>query len=134
MNEIISLGSPKSIKSFWAVEVCSLLVGVPDLIFGISALWVGARVRRGTLDRRAFLYWNLVGAVVIVPAAPIVLALGWPGPLQVFDSVPDVRAVLTYPMSIAPMFGVPLFVLLNLGVASRLWERGALEQRPRAGS
>ncbi len=27
-------------------------------------------------------------------------------------------------MSIAPMIGVPLFVLINLWVAWRLWERG----------
>ena len=67
--------------------------------------------------------WNLIGALVIVPSAPILLQLGLPGPLQVFTSLPDARAVFTYPMSIAPMIGVPLFVLINLWVAWRLWER-----------
>lgn len=103
-----------------------LLVGVPDLLFGLSALWIARRARNGELTARGFLVWNLVGALVIVPAAPILLQLGLPGPLQVFTSMPDARAVFIYPMSIAPMIGVPLFVLVNLWAAWRLWERGAL--------
>ena len=99
------------------------LVGVPDLLFAISAFWIAARANRGELSRQGFMIWNLIGALVIVPAAPIVLQLGLPGPLQVFTSLPDARAVFTYPMSIAPMIGVPLFVLVNLLVAWRLWER-----------
>lgn len=99
------------------------LVGVPDLLFAISAFWIAARAKRGEISERVFLIWNLIGALVIVPAAPIVLQLGLPGPLQVFTSLPDARAVFTYPMSIAPMIGVPLFVLVNLLVAWRLWER-----------
>ena len=101
------------------------LVGVPDLLFAISAFWIAARAKRGELSQQGFMIWNLIGALVIVPAAPIVLQLGLPGPLQVFTSLPDARAVFTYPMSIAPMIGVPLFVLVNLLVAWRLWERRA---------
>ena len=97
-------------------------VGVPDLLFGISAFWVGRKARRGELSKKEFLIWNLIGALVIVPSVPILLQLGLPGPFQVFTSVPDARAVLTYPMSIAPMIGVPLFVLVNLWVVWRLWE------------
>lgn len=75
-------------------------------------------------DQKKFLVWNVVGVLVIVPAAPIILQLGLPGPLQVFTSLPDARAVFTHPMSIAPMIGVPLFVLVNQWVAWRLWEQG----------
>ena len=100
-----------------------LLVGVPDLLFGLSALWVAVKARRGEMSARGFMIWNLIGALVIVPAAPVLLQLGLPGPLQVFTGVPDARAVFTYPMSIAPMIVVPLFVLINLWVAWRLWER-----------
>ena len=84
--------------------------------------------RRGALSGRSFFYWNLVGLLIIVPTAPIVLQLGLPGPLQLFDSLPDTRAVFTYPMSIAPVMGVPLFALVNLGAAWRLWELGALRK------
>ncbi len=98
-------------------------VGIPDLFFGISAFWIARRAKRSELTERSFLLWNLLGVLVIVPLAPILLQLGLPGPLQVFTSVPDTRATLTYPMSIAPVFGVPIFVLVNLWVAWRLAER-----------
>lgn len=98
-------------------------VGIPDFLFGISALWVGRKAQRRELSRKHFLVWNVIGALIIVPSAPIVLQLGLPGPFQVFTSVPDARAVFTYPMSIAPMIGVPLFVLVNLWVVWRIWEQ-----------
>ena len=104
-------------------------VGIPDFLFGVSAFWVARKVQRGELTRKSFLVWNLVGALVIVPSAPILLQLGLPGPVQVFTSLPDARAVFTYPMSIAPMIGVPLFVLVNLWVAWRLWEQGNQEEQ-----
>ena len=100
-----------------------IAVGLPDLLFGISAFWIARKARCGKIDERGFMIWNLVGFLVIVPAAPIVLQLGLPGPLQVFTSLPDARAVFTYPMSVASMMGVPLLVLVNLAVAWRLWER-----------
>lgn len=95
-------------------------------------MWIAHRLRRGALSDRAFLVWNLTGALIIVPAAPIVLQLGLPGPLQLFTSLPDARAVYTYPMSIAPMIGVPLLVLVNLLVAWRLWQRGTAHAAARS--
>ncbi len=106
-----------------------VFVGIPDLLFGISALWIAVLAGRGGISRCGFLLWNLVGVLVIVPSAPILLQLGLPGPFYVFTDLPDARAVYAYPMSIAPMIGVPLFVLVNLCVAWRLWERGRPERR-----
>lgn len=105
------------------------LIGVPDLVFGLSAFWVASRVKHGRLGDRGFMVWNLIGAIIIVPAAPILLQLGLPGPLQLFTGLPDARAVFTFPMSIAPMVGVPLLVLVNLWVAWRLWERTRQSER-----
>lgn len=99
-----------------------LFVGIPDFLFGLSAFWIASRLRKSLISQRTFMVWNLVGALIIVPSAPILLQLGLPGPLQIFTSLPDARAVFTFPMSIAPMVGVPLFVLINLWVAWRLWE------------
>lgn len=101
-----------------------ILVGIPDFLFGLSAFWIARKAKRGEIGERGFMIWNLIGALVIVPSAPILLQLGLPGPLQVFTSIPDARAVFTHPMSLAPMIVVPLFVLINLWVAWRLWERG----------
>lgn len=101
----------------------AVLVGIPDLLFGLSALWIARVARRGHLSARGFMAWNLAGILVIVPAAPILLQLGLPGPLQVFDGSPDARAVFAWPMSVAPMLGVPLFVLTNLWLVWHLWVR-----------
>ena len=104
-------------------------VGIPDLFFEVSAFWIARKTMRGEITEKRFLNWNLVGMLVIVPSAPILLQLGLPGPVQVFTGLPDARAVLTYPISIAPMIGVPLFVLINLWVAWRLWERSRTGER-----
>ncbi len=109
-----------------------ILVGIPDLLFGISALWIAKKAQRGEISEKKFMIWNLIGALIIVPSAPILLQLGLPGPVQIFKSLPDARAVFTYPMSIAPMIGVPLFVLINVLVAWRLWERSKLSERIRS--
>jgi hypothetical protein len=104
-------------------------VGIPDFLFGVSAIWVARKAIRGEIAEKSFMLWNLIGVLVIVPSAPILLQLGLPGPLQVFTSLPDARAVFTYPMSIAPMIGVPLFASINLWVAWRIWERRSTTQR-----
>lgn len=110
-----------------------LFVGIPDLLFGISAIWIAVLARRGAITRRGFMLWNLVGVLVIVPSAPILLQLGLPGPFYVFTDLPDARAVYAYPMSVAPMIGVPLFVLVNLCVAWRLWEQEKQADRKKPG-
>src|SRR5262249_28223988 len=91
--------------------------------------WIAGRAKRGELSAKSFLVWNLIGALVIVPSAPVLLQLGLPGPVQLFTGSPDARVVFTYPMSIAPMIGVPLFVLSNLWVSWRLLEHGNIAWR-----
>ena len=99
-----------------------LLVGIPDLAFALSAFGILWMSKAEKLTDRQFFWWNLVGVLVIVPSAPILLQLGLPGPLQVFTAEPDARAVLTFPMSIAPLVVVPILVLMNLLVVWRLLE------------
>lgn len=111
-----------------------LLVGIPDLLFALSTFWALKRTKADRLSSRQFFYWNLIGALVIVPAAPVLLQLGLPGPLQVFSAQPDARAVFAFPMSIAAMIGVPLFVLVNLLVAWRLFEQRTKQPNSKVGT
>ena len=97
-----------------------LAVGVPDLLFGLSALYVGKRASDGSISRRAAGWWSLAGALVIVPSAPLVAQMGLPGPLQVFTGEPSAAALFVYPMVLAPTLIVPLFVLFNLLTAQHL--------------
>ena len=102
-------------------ESFELAVGVPDLLFGLSALYVGGRARKGSIGRRGVALWSLVGAALIVPSAPLVAQLGLPGPLMVFGTPPTAAALFDYPMVLAPTLMVPLFVLFNLLTAQQLW-------------
>ena len=97
-----------------------LAVGVPDLLFGLSALYVGKRASDGSISRRAVGWWSLAGALAIVPAAPLVAQMGLPGPLQVFSGEPSATALFVYPMVLAPTLIVALFVLFNLLAAQHL--------------
>ena len=109
-------------------ESFELFVGVPDLLFGLSALYVGRHVRRASIGRRGVAVWNLVGAVVIVPSANVVAQMGLPGPMMVFATEPTAAALFVYPMVLAPTLIVPLFVLFNLLTAQHLW-RASLADR-----
>lgn len=98
-------------------------VGIPDLCFGLSALWIARALRRSAIGWRGLAVWNLIGfAVVFVPALPLT-QMGLPGPLQVFDEPPAGEALLVYPMALAPTVVVPFFLMLNLWAAAWLFLR-----------
>lgn len=99
----------------------TLPVGIPDLLFGASALLIGVFWPKGGLSRRALIVWNLIGIAVIVPAAPLSMQMGLPGPLYVFTSAPDARALFKYPLVLAPTLIVPLFIFTNAVHAAVLW-------------
>ena len=112
-------------------ESFELAVGVPDLLFGLSALYVGGRVHEGSIDRRGVAAWSLAGAALIVPSAPLIAQMGLPGPLMLFSTPPTATALFEYPMVLAPTLIVPLFVLFNLLTAQRLW--GAVQREAETG-
>jgi len=91
----------------------ALLVGVPDMLFGLSALILGFRARHRDLKHRRIILWNLMGMAIILPAAPLI-QMGLPGPLQVFTSEPTAERLLDFPMVLAPSLIVPIFALLNM--------------------
>ncbi len=91
-----------------------VVVGIPDLCFGLSALIVGILAMQQKISSRALIIWHLIGLAIIVPTAPLLLQLGLPGSLQVFAQPPTAEAVYTFPMSLAPIMVVPTFVTFNL--------------------
>jgi len=108
-----------------------LAVGVPDLLFGLSALYVGKRTSEGSISKRAVGWWSLAGALVIVPSAPLVAQMGLAGPLQFFTAEPSAAVLFVYPMVLAPTLIVPLFVLFNLLTAQHLLGRERVTQAER---
>lgn len=98
-------------------------VGVPDLFFGISALWLAAMVKRGSFNDKHILWWNIIGAAVILIPGGILFQMGLPGPMQMFTQTPTAEVMMLFPLVLAPTLLVPLFVLFNILVAWRLLEQ-----------
>jgi len=102
-------------------------VGFTDLAFGLSALVVAPAVRSGRMSRRALGIWHLIGFAIIALPAGLLLQMGLPGPLQVFDSRPTAEVIFAYPMGLAPTVIVPLLILINLWIGLRLlWRRSGV--------
>ncbi len=41
-----------------------IFVGIPDLLFGVSAFWIARKAKHGKISKKGFLFWNLLGALV----------------------------------------------------------------------
>ena len=98
----------------------ALPIGIPDLLFGLSAVALAALWPRHGWSARTLIAWNLIGIAVILPA-PVLMQLGLPGQLQVFNGTPDARVLFDYPMVLAPTFIVPLLITMNAIQAATLW-------------
>lgn len=98
----------------------ALSIGIPDLVIGVSALGFAVFWPKNGWPPRALIAWNVLGVVVILPA-PLLAQMGLPGPLYVFASDPDARALFDYPMVLAPTLIVPLLMTMNAIHATVLW-------------
>lgn len=98
----------------------ALPVGIPDMLFGLSALVLAGFCKLEGWSARTLIAWNLIGIAVILPA-PILMQLGLPGPLHILTSTPDARALFEYPMVLGPTLVVPVFITINAIHATVLW-------------
>ena len=111
---ILAVGTlVKTVQGTFPLEV-ELAIGLTDLAYGLSALWVFALARSKRISADALVLWHLVGiALILVPGLPSLQA-GLPGPFQAFDRFPTSAVMLDWPMVLGPTLVVPLFLLLNL--------------------
>ncbi|MBT3033207.1 MAG: hypothetical protein ABW141_16110 [Candidatus Thiodiazotropha endolucinida] len=117
---ILALGTLLKASNDLFPQMFAWFVGGPDLLFGISAIIVTLLARSGRLSNRFILYWHLAGALAIVlPVA---------GLMHFFMAEPLFAELFMFPMVMAPALIVPTLVLLNLLVAWRFYEQGALNQ------
>ncbi|NQU70231.1 MAG: hypothetical protein HQ514_06755 [Rhodospirillales bacterium] len=100
-----------------------LYIGIPDFIFGVSALFMAWLVYRNKISGGMVAFWNLIGAMIIVPGGLVLLQMGLPGPWHVFTASPTILTIFEFPMALAPTVVVPIFIMLNLLIALRLIER-----------
>jgi len=101
----------------------ALWVGIPDLLFGLSALVMVWLAARGRVTPPGLLAWSLLGVLVILPGAPLVGQMGLPGLLHAIKETPSITTLFAFPMVLAPSLVVPIFVMMNLLVAIGVIER-----------
>ncbi len=105
----------------------AILVGIPDMLFGLSAVFMLWLAKKGRVSAVGLILWNLLGVAVILPA-PIVGQRGLPGLFNAVEESPGMVTLYEFPMVLAPTLVVPVFFMTNLFVAIRLVERSASEQ------
>ena len=97
----------------------AIWVGIPDLLFGVSALVMYWMARQGRVSSLGLMVWNALGVLVIIPGAPLVAQAGLPGAFFRSNETPSMMTLYEFPMVLAPSLVVPVFVLFNLIVAAR---------------
>jgi len=97
----------------------AVFVGIPDLLFGLSAVIFGNVSRRRSFSRCFLIIWNVVGFIIILPAVPL-FQMGLSGAMQVFTAEPTAMRLLEFPMVLAPTLIVPMFILVNLLAARQM--------------
>ena len=89
-------------------------VGIPDFLFGVSALIVGWLLLRKAVGHRFLMIWNLIGAAIIL--LPTFLLMNY------FMNEPGFIFIFEFPMVLAPSIVVPIFIFLNVLLAWRIFE------------
>jgi len=89
-------------------------IGIPDFLFGLSALVVGWLVLRNAVSHLFLAIWNLVGALLILLPTFI--------PMNYWMNEPGFVFIFEFPMVLAPSIVLPIFIFLNLLVAWRIFE------------
>jgi len=113
---ILALGSIVKASNGLFPAKFAWYVGIPDLLFGLSAvLLTGFVLGRHQISDRKLILWHVAGAIVIL--AP---AFGF---MHIYMHEPLFTELFVFPMALAPTFIVPVFVMLNLLVVWRLSEK-----------
>ncbi len=89
-------------------------VGIPDFLYGASALIVGWLLLRKAISNRALLIWNLIGPAIIL--MPIFIFMPY------WMSEPGFIFIFEFPMVLSPSIIVPILLFLNLLLAWGVFE------------
>ena len=89
-------------------------VGIPDFLFGLSALVVGWLLLRNAVSHSFLAIWNLVGASLILLPTFI--------PMNYWMNEPGFVFIFEFPMVLAPSIVIPILIFLNLLMAWRIFE------------
>jgi hypothetical protein len=89
-------------------------VGIPDLLYGFSAIIVGWLLLRKAVGNRFLMTWNLIGPAIIL--LPTFIFMNY------WMNEPGFTFIFEFPMVLAPSIVVPIFLFLNFLLAWRIYE------------
>ncbi len=115
--QALRIGAIGTVIKWFKGEITSsfvLWVGIPDFLFGLSALVVGWLLLRNAVSHSFLAIWNLVGVLVIL--LPLFI------PMIYWMNDPGFAFIFEFPMVLAPSIIVPIFILLNLLMAWGIFE------------
>jgi len=120
---ILALGGIMKAASGDFSRYFGFYIGIPDFIFGLSALLMAWFVYKKQVGAKAVIAWNVAGAMIIVPVGMVLMQMGLPGAWLTFTDVPTILTIFEFPMALAPTVVVPVFIMMNLLISIRLIER-----------
>jgi len=83
-----------------------LWIGIPDFLFGVSAILVGGLLLRKAVSQGFLLVWSLIGAsLILVPTFPL---------MNYWMNEPGFVFIFEFPMVLAPGIVVPMMIFFNL--------------------
>jgi hypothetical protein len=86
-------------------------VGIPDFLYGVSALVIGFLLLRGAIGNRTLLAWSLLGpGIILIPTF---------GMMSYWMNEPGFIFIFEFPMVLAPSIVVPVLLLIDLLLAWR---------------
>lgn len=101
----------------------ALPAGIGDVVIGLTAPFIAARVRDGAPGARgAAIRWNVLGMADLVVAVTMGV-LTTPGPLHLSALGASNVGLIAFPLVLIPAIGVPFAILLHLIGLHRLTAR-----------
>lgn len=104
--------------------VYAWLVGIPDMLFGLSALVVAYLVYKQALNRWAVLSWQVAGILIVLLPSPWIIQMGLPGPVYLLQGPPNAEILFNYPLILGPVVILPLLLILAV------WQIAHIIARP----
>ena len=115
------------VPALWALPA-----GIGDVLIGLTAFWVAARLDAPGGRRRA-INFNLLGLADLVVAIGLGMATS-PGPTQLFHTTPTSALLTRFPLALVPAFLVPLAIMVHVASLWQLLARSwAADTAPAAG-
>jgi len=113
-----AIGTVIKVMNGEIVSKFPIWVGIPDFLFGLSALVVGWVLLRKGISNEFLIFWNLLGAAIIL--VPVF------GLMPYWMNEPGFSFIFEFPMVLAPSVVVPIFILFNLLTAWNCFARNKL--------